>query len=106
MASTTKGVIVVLKEISALKARQHLGELLEEVYYRNDHVVIKRRDKAMAVLIPVDVYEAWRAEREEDFKVFDEIHARNKDVDPEEVGRDVEAVSRGWRAKKYGQGRP
>ena len=95
----------MLKEISALKARQNLGELLEEVYYRNDHVVIKRRDKPMAVLIPVEAYQAWQAEREEDFKVFDEIRERNKGVDPAEVERDVEEVSRAWRAKRHGQGR-
>ena len=90
----------MLKEISALKARQNLGELLEEVYYRNDHVVIKRRDKPMAILIPVEAYQAWQAEREEDFKVFDEIRARNKGVDPAEVERDLEAVTQKVRAQR------
>ncbi len=90
----------MLKEISALKARQNLGELLEEVYYCNDHVVIKRRDKPMAVLIPVEAYRAWQAEREEDFKVFDQIRARNKGVDPAEVERDLEAVTQRVRAQR------
>jgi prevent-host-death family protein len=47
------------KQVTAIKARQNLGELLEEVYYRNDHVAITRRNKIMAVLIPVEEYERW-----------------------------------------------
>ena len=36
------------KRITAIKARQNLGELLEEVYHKNDHFLITRRNKAMA----------------------------------------------------------
>jgi len=90
----------VLKEISALKARQNLGELLEEVYYQNDHVIIKRRDKAMAVLIPVGEYEAWLAQREQDFQVFDEIRAKNRGVSEEKLARDLEAVEKRLRTRE------
>ena len=54
----------------------------------------------MAVLIPMEAYQAWQAEREEDFKVFDEIRAKNKGVDPAEVERDLEAVTQRIRAKR------
>lgn len=93
-----KGGRNVLKEISALKARQNLGEILEEVYYQNDHVIIKRRDKAMAVMIPVEEYEAWLAQRERDFKVFDEIRAKNRGISEARLTRDLEAVERRLRA--------
>lgn len=90
----------MLKEISALKARQNLGELLEEVYYQNDHVIIKRRDKAMAVLIPVGEYEAWLAQREQDFQIFDEIRAKNRGVSEEKLARDLEAVEKRLRTRE------
>ncbi|MFQ5796611.1 MAG: type II toxin-antitoxin system Phd/YefM family antitoxin [Candidatus Bipolaricaulia bacterium] len=93
-------MITVLKEISALKARQNLGELLERTYYNSEHFLIKRRDKAMAVLVPVDIYETWQAEREEDFKVFDEIRAKNRGVSAEQVERDLEAVTKKLRSER------
>jgi len=93
----------MLKEVNALRARQNLGELLEEVYYNSDHFVIKRREKAMAVLIPLEEYEAWRRQREEDFKVFDEIRAKNRGVSAAQVERDLEAVTQKIRARRRGK---
>ena len=37
--------------ISALKARQNLGELLELTYYQNQQFTIARKDKPMARLV-------------------------------------------------------
>lgn len=53
------GVSDMTKKVTAIKARQNLGEILEHVYYRNDHFIVMRRNKAMAVFIPVDEYERW-----------------------------------------------
>jgi hypothetical protein len=40
------------------------------------------------------------AEREERFRVLDEIHAKNRDHDPEEVERDVAAEIAAMRREK------
>lgn len=80
----------LLKTITALKARQHLGELLEEVFYKQDHFVIKRGERPMAVIMPLQEYEAYRRQREEDFKVFDEIRDQTNEFTPEEVERDIQ----------------
>ncbi len=88
------------KKITAIKARQNLGELLEEVYYKNDHFIITRREKAMAAVIPVEEYERILKQRAKDFKVLDEIWAANKGVSPKVVERDVAAAIREVRAKK------
>lgn len=78
------------KEINAVKARQKLGELIEEVYYRGDRVIIKRGNRAMAVMIPVVEYERYKKQRDEDFKVYHDLWALNKDAPIEEVEKDVE----------------
>ncbi len=88
------------KRITAIKASQNLGELLEEVYYKNDRFVITRRNKAMAVVIPVEEYEQFLKQREEDFAVLDEIWAANKGVSPKTVERDVKRAIREVRAQK------
>jgi len=89
----------VLKTINALKARRNMGRVLEEVFYKGDQYVIERAGKAMAVVISPSEYEAYRKQREQDMKIFDEIRKKNEGADSREVEKDVqetvEAVRRG-----------
>jgi len=48
------------KTINALKARQNLGQLLEEVYYRNEQFIIERAGRPMAAIVPVWQLEEWQ----------------------------------------------
>ncbi len=85
-----KGVTQLLKTINALKARQNLGQLLEEVFYNGDQFVIQRAGKSMAVVISLPEYEMFLKQREEDMTVFDEIREKNKGAKLEEVKADVQ----------------
>ena len=89
----------MLKTINALKARRNMGRVLEEVFYKGDQYVIERAGKAMAVVISPSEYEAYRKQREQDMKIFDEIRKKNEGADSREVEKDVqetvEAVRRG-----------
>lgn len=80
----------MLKIITALKARQNLGELLEEVFYKQGHFLIKRGAKPMAVVIPLEEYESYRKQRESDFSIFDEIREQNKGFSAAEIEKDVQ----------------
>src|SRR2546426_3155976 len=86
----------VVKKVNALKARQNLGQLLEEVYYRGDHYIIERAGKPMAAVVPVWQFEEWQQHREQFFAMIDAVHARNADVPSEvieqEIGEAVQAV--------------
>lgn len=86
-----------LKTIQAYEARQRLGELLEEVFYKHTQVLIQRGRKPMAVVISPEEYEAYRKQRAEDFRIFDEIRAQTKRVSPKEIERDVEQAVRAVR---------
>lgn len=90
----------MIRTINALKARQNFGEMLEEVFYNKDHFIIKRRDKAMAVIVPISEYERWQRQREEDFSIFDEIREKNKGFSSEEVERDVALAIKKVREEK------
>jgi hypothetical protein len=46
-----------VRKINALKARQTLGTLLEEVFYRDEHFIIERAGKPMAALVPLSLLE-------------------------------------------------
>jgi prevent-host-death family protein len=46
------------KKINAMQVRQRLGEILNEVYYRDDSFIIERDGKPLAALIPLSDLEA------------------------------------------------
>ena len=54
----------MVKKINALKARKNLGQLLEEVYYKDNQYVIERAGRPMAAVVPVWQLEGWRKRRE------------------------------------------
>ncbi len=80
------------KELTALKVRGSLGEILEEVYYKGEEYIIKRGKKPMAVLIPLDEFESYKKQREADMKVFDRLRAKAKSYSTKEIGADVDAA--------------
>lgn len=81
------------KTINALKARQNLGQILEEVYYKGDHYIVERAGKPMAAVVPIGQYMQWKERRESFFAMIDEARERNSGVAPEVIEAEVaEAV--------------
>ena len=58
------------REVSAMEARQRLGELLDQVYYKDDQFIIKRANKAMAFVILPREYQAFNEWRQGQFAVL------------------------------------
>ena len=54
----------MLKKISAQKARQNFGELMDEVRLRGDRYIVNRGQKPLVAVIPVEEYLAWEQARE------------------------------------------
>jgi prevent-host-death family protein len=83
----------VIKKITAMKARQNLGEVLEEVYYKGDQYVIERAGKPMAAIVPLAQLEAWQAQREAFFGTIDAVRKRTRKVTAKRISDEVaEAV--------------
>ena len=78
------------KELTALKVRGNLGEILEEVYYRGEKYIIKRGKKPMAVMMPLEEYENYTKQRMKDMTVFAEIRAGARYYSAAEIEEDVE----------------
>jgi len=89
----------VTKKINALKARQNLGQLLEEVYYKGDQYVIERAGRPMAAVVPVWQLEEWRKRRDRFFARVSELWEKNKTLRPGVVEREVKQAIRAVRAK-------
>jgi prevent-host-death family protein len=96
-------VPAVVKKVSALKARQNLGRLLEEVYSNDDQYVIERAGQPVAAVVPIWQLREWSERQQRVFSMIDEVRGRNANLSPETVDREVkEAVQsvRKARARK------
>jgi prevent-host-death family protein len=98
MKSYLKGVAVdqsiVTETVSVSEARQKFGELIKQVYLHRSRIVVEKGGIPVIALVSLPDLERWTRldrEREERYKILDEIHAKNADKSPEEVERDVAA---------------
>ncbi len=91
------------KTIGSATARRTFGQLLEEVYYRGDRIVVERRGRPMAVLVPVELYEKWQKQREQFFALIEEARERNKDVEPQILEAEIQDAIHAVREEKRPQ---
>jgi antitoxin (DNA-binding transcriptional repressor) of toxin-antitoxin stability system len=90
----------LVKKVAAMKVRDNLGQLLDEVYYRGDEVVIERAGKAMAILVPVGRYEQYQRERQERFKILNQIRTKTKKVPAKRLDATIAEGVRASRARR------
>jgi prevent-host-death family protein len=50
----------LVKTINALKARQNFGQMIEEVFYRDEQFIIERAGRPMAAVVPLWQLEEWQ----------------------------------------------
>jgi prevent-host-death family protein len=62
----------MVNEVSAVNFRQNLGEMLNQVQYRRDSIVISKDGKPVAALVDADLFERIRRMRAR----FDELSGR------------------------------
>ena len=95
----------MVERVGAKEARNRFADLLGNVHYGGQVVVVERSGKPMVAVIPVEMYEQVIAERETRFQVLDRIRDRLPDIPEEEVARDVAEAIQAVRAGRA-QGRP
>lgn len=67
-----------VKTLNALKARQNFGQLLEEVFYRDEQFIIERAGKPMAAVVPLWQLEAWQKHQDRAMSKQDTIKASKR----------------------------
>lgn len=71
-----------------MTVRQHLGELLNEVQYRRQRVVITKAGKPVAALVDIGLFERLRKLDEE----FDRLRARLAGAFSDHSGSEIETL--------------
>lgn len=78
-------VITMITEVSAVKFRQNLGEMLTQVQYRRDAVVISKDGKPVAALIDAGMFQRIRRMQARFDALASRLEAAYADV-PDAVG--------------------
>ena len=88
----------MFKKVSAMKARQNLGQVLNEVALRGDDYIVERAGKPIAAIISLEKYQSLREERDSALQAIEEIwgkmRAENQKVIEETIGEAVKDVSK------------
>lgn len=79
----------MLKKISAQKARQSFGELMDEVRLRGDRYIVNRGDRPVVAVIPVEEYLAWEQARERLYSRILEMRERNRMQDAQQLEDEI-----------------
>jgi prevent-host-death family protein len=79
--------------MSSREARANFADVLGQVYYTKEPVIVEKKGKPVAVVISPDDYERYRqSEKERLFQIVHEIQERNRDKDPQEIEADIAAT--------------
>lgn len=90
----------MMKKVSALKARQNLGQIMNEVAIRGDDYVIERAGKPLVVIIPMEKYERLQSNLDEFFEEVKQIREQVKDQKPQEMDKLIEEAIKAYRNPK------
>ncbi len=91
----------MLKEAPAMTVRQNLGELLNEVQYKHDQVIITKAGKPVAALIDISLFERLRGMDKEFERMTGQLQQAFKDMPENEVeSRLDEAIAHSRKGSK------
>jgi prevent-host-death family protein len=92
----------MIREAAAVKVRQNLGEMLNEVRYKHDSIVIHKDGQPVAALVDIGLFERIRAMEERFTRLTDGLRAALAPLDDSALEQLIDdAVSE---ARKAGAG--
>jgi prevent-host-death family protein len=84
----------MLKKISAVKARQNFGRVMDQVAIRGDDYIIERSGRPMAVMVPMDRYYQILQSQEKAQASLEIVWEKMRGADEGEIAQAIgEAVS-------------
>ena len=87
----------MIKTIPAVKARVHLGEIMKAAFKNGDRFMIEKSGIPMVVILSASEYTQLIAEREERFKILDQIKAKLPETEQSEIEKDADEAVRSAR---------
>lgn len=75
----------MLQQVGVTEARGKFGELVDQVRYRGDTVVLVKSGKPAAAIVPFAWLERYRKDRAAAFQVVAEVRSQNEDIPEAEL---------------------
>jgi prevent-host-death family protein len=82
----------MITEINAVTFRQNLGEMINQVQYRNDSVVISKDGKSVAVLVDAELFARIRRLRSRFDELSDRVSETYAGIPVEEGMAEIDAA--------------
>jgi len=94
----------MLKKISAMRARQNLGQLLNEVSIRGDAYIIERAGKPLAALVDMERFRQLQEDQDSALQALRSIWQKMRGADTREIQTAIEEAVRAARKGKVRAG--
>jgi prevent-host-death family protein len=82
----------MVTEVTAVQFRQNLGEMLNQVQYRNDSIVVNKDGKPVAALVGADLFARIRGMRDRFDQLCSRIAESYADVPEDEGMAEIDAT--------------
>ncbi len=82
----------MVTEVSAVQFRQNLGEMLNQVQYRNDSIVVNKDGKPVAALVGADLFARIRSLRDRFDQLSNQVAEAYADVPASEGMAEIDAA--------------
>ncbi len=91
----------MIRHIGSREARNNFAQLIGEIHYGRQTVIVKRSGRPMVAVMPIQEYQLIVSEREARFQALDDIRSRMPDMPVEEVEKDVAEAIAATRAASF-----
>lgn len=91
--------MAIVSNVNAVTFRQNLGEMLNQVQYRNDSIVINKDGKPVAALVDAGLFARIRRMQERFDELSQRIAAAYSGVPEEEGLKEIDAAVRRGRRR-------
>jgi len=88
------------KKISAMKARQNLGQIMNEVAIRGDDYIVERAGKPLVAIIDMDKYQQLQEDRDQALEAVRSVWSKREGGDAEEVEGIIKEAVRATRKNR------
>ncbi len=88
----------MLKKISAMKARQNLGQIMNEVSLKGDDYIIERAGKPLVAVVSMEKFQTLQRDKDAAMSALEQIWGKMKDESPKTVTKTINEAVKAARA--------
>jgi prevent-host-death family protein len=90
----------MIREVTAMDARKNFGEILNEVKYRHDTILIKKAGKPIAAIIDLDLFERIKVLKHQFRSLTEELGKTYEGFSVEEAENEIEEAVKNVRKNR------